>query len=162
MTLKEERWQPFRLETEQNLNRYLEEMSDVGLSIDWAVSSEPPHSLNLAQSACHFSRVAYSLCRDLSLLKSSSHLCELTDSFIRKLWTEYCKCLEDAPQSELHSLTCEFINQVVEQCEKAYFDEDAIIRKLIQNQFRRLSKFITQHQSANSNAECSEEEVANV
>jgi hypothetical protein len=137
-------------------------MSDVGLSIDWAVSSEPPHSLNLAQSACHFSRVAYSLSRDLALLKSSSHLCELTDSFICKLWTEYCQCLEDAPQSELHSLTCEFINQVVEQCEKTYFDEDMIIRKLIRSQFPRLSKFITQRRDDDSNAEDDDEEVANV
>lgn len=137
-------------------------MTDVGLNIDWAVSAEPPHSLNLAQSACHFSRVAYSLSRDLALLKSSSHLCELTDSFICKLWTEYCQCLEAAPHSELHTLTCEFINQVVEQCEKAYFDEDSIIRKLIRSRFLQLAKFITQRANQSGGSSDDDEEVANV
>ncbi|KAI6174863.1 Exocyst complex component 8 [Aphelenchoides bicaudatus] len=157
---QEERWQPFNLETEQSLNRYLEEMSDFGLSIDWAVSSEPANSLNLAHSACHFSRTAHALSRDLALLKSSSHLSQLTDSFICKLWEEFCKSLEEAPQSELHTLTCQFINQVVIRCEEIYYDEDGLIRNMIKSRFPRLARFITQRRVSNSEED--DEEIANV
>jgi hypothetical protein len=161
LNFQEERWQPFRLETEQNLNRYLEEMSDFGLNVDWAISAKPENSLNLAQSACNFSRVAYALSRDLALLKSSSHLSQLTNNFICKLWAEYCKSLEEAPQSELHNLTCEFINQVVDRCEEVYFDEDGLIRTMIRSRFPRLSRFIAQRR-VSSNEDSNDEEVANV
>ncbi|KAI6222041.1 Exocyst complex component 8 [Aphelenchoides besseyi] len=160
LRIQEEQWQPYNLESEANLNRYLEEMSDVGFTLDWCLSSQPPYSLNVSQSGCHFSRVAYSLSRDLAHLRSSSHLCELTDSFIRLLWTNYCKCLTEAPQSEVHSLTCQFMmNQVVPLCEKAYGDdqEDGILRSLIHSQFPRLARFERKPSSGSE-----DEEVANV
>lgn len=136
-------------------------MSDFGLNIDWAVSAEPANSLNLAQSACHFSRIAYNLSRDLALLKSSTHLSQLTNGFICKLWAEYCKVLEEAPQSELHDLTCEFINQVVDRCEEVYYDEDGLIRSMIQSRFPRLKRFIAQRR-VSASEDSNDEEVANV
>ncbi|KAI6234482.1 Exocyst complex component 8 [Aphelenchoides fujianensis] len=160
LRIQEERWEPYNLENEANLNRYLEEMSDYGLSLDWALSSQPPHSLNVAQSGCHFSRVAYALSRDLALLRSSNHLCELTDSFVRTLWTTYAKCLAEAPQSEVHSLTCQYVvNQVLPLCEDAYQDdrEDGILRSLLHSQFPRLARF-----ERKPSADSEEEEVANV
>lgn len=57
------------MENESNVNRFLEEMADMGLCIDWAVSSTHRSSINITQNACHFSRVAHSLCRDLSVLR---------------------------------------------------------------------------------------------
>lgn len=57
------------MESESNVNRFMEEMSDMGLAIDWAVSSTQPSSINITQNACHFSRVAYSLARDLAVLR---------------------------------------------------------------------------------------------
>lgn len=98
-------------------------MSDLGLSIDWAVAVAPRYSINIASSACSFVRVAHALSRDLGILHIS-HLDSLCDSFIEKLWKEFLSFLvssgervrdaaaaSGSPSSALnvHSLTCQFI-----------------------------------------------------
>ena len=105
------------METESNLNRYLEEMSDMGLAIDWAVSTSPRFCINISQSGCHFARVSVSLCKDLALLKSS-HLRELCDSFVRMLWEEYLGHLANSPTSNIHTCTCQFIISQVGYAER--------------------------------------------
>lgn len=83
---KEERWTPFSLDTDMNLIRFLEEMSDIGLQMEWVYAyfyllikiffyfwavchSDSSSSsdfkyrfaLNVSQSACMFARTAIQL-----------------------------------------------------------------------------------------------------
>ncbi|VDN01465.1 unnamed protein product [Thelazia callipaeda] len=67
LRISEERWRAYNIESESNVNRFVEEMSDMGLAVDWALSTTQRSSINITQNACHFSRVAYSLARDLLL-----------------------------------------------------------------------------------------------
>lgn len=60
------------MESESNVNRFIEEMSDMGLAVDWALSTTQRSSINITQNACHFSRVAYVLARDLAMMRSFS------------------------------------------------------------------------------------------
>ncbi|VDK45121.1 unnamed protein product [Anisakis simplex] len=69
LRISEERWRVYNMESESNVNRFLEEMSDMGLCIDWALSPQHHSSIYITQNACHFSRVAHSLCRDLAVLR---------------------------------------------------------------------------------------------
>ncbi|CAD5208560.1 unnamed protein product [Bursaphelenchus xylophilus] len=141
LRIQEERWQPFNLETESNLNRYLEEMSDLGLCIDWAILPHQPNSLSISQSGCEFARVARSLSRDLSLLKSSGHLRELSIDFIRTLWSDYCELLAQPINNEVHNFTCKFIvNQLIPLCEEIYRED--LIRILLQKRFPILLKYV--------------------
>ncbi|CAD5206066.1 unnamed protein product [Bursaphelenchus okinawaensis] len=141
LRIQEERWQPYNLETESSLNRYLEEMSDLGLCIDWAIMPHQPHSLSISQSGCEFARVARSLSRDLSLLKSSGHLRELSIDFIRTVWSDYCELLAQPINTDVHTFTCKFIvNQLIPLCEEIYRED--LIRLLLQKRFPSLLQFV--------------------
>uniref|UniRef100_A0AC35FNL0 Exocyst component Exo84 C-terminal domain-containing protein n=1 Tax=Panagrolaimus sp. PS1159 TaxID=55785 RepID=A0AC35FNL0_9BILA len=172
LRISEEKWRPYNLESELALNRYLEEMSDLGFSIDWAVSVSPRYSINLASSACHFSRVAYALSRDLGILHLS-HLDTLCDSFILKLWNEFLTFLSvsgeklreaaaasGSPSSALnvHSLTSQFIvSQVLPLCEETYDEGCGILSDILSSKFSALKIFQTKDEE-----EEDDEEVANV
>uniref|UniRef100_A0A914E4H4 Exocyst component Exo84 C-terminal domain-containing protein n=1 Tax=Acrobeloides nanus TaxID=290746 RepID=A0A914E4H4_9BILA len=160
LRISEERWKPYNMETESNLNRYLEEMSDMGLAIDWAVSSTSPSRfyINVSQSGCHFARVSVSLCKDLALLKSS-HLRNLCDSFVRMLWEEYLSHLASAPTSNIHTCTCQFIiAQVLPLCEETYDPSTSLLNDLLSSKF---SQFM-QYRNEESQFEEEQEEIANV
>lgn len=155
------------MESELALNRYLEEMSDLGLSIDWAVSSSPKYCLNLASSACQFTRVAYALSRDLRILHSS-HLDRLCDGFIVKLWKEFLSFLVHAneklksvssvqPQT-VHALTCQFlVSQVLPLCEETYDEGCGLLTELLNAEFPSLCEYIIKDEASSY-----DEEVANV
>uniref|UniRef100_A0A914XW95 Exocyst component Exo84 C-terminal domain-containing protein n=1 Tax=Panagrolaimus superbus TaxID=310955 RepID=A0A914XW95_9BILA len=171
LRISEEKWRPYNLESELALNRYLEEMSDLGFAIDWAVSVTPRFSINLASSACHFSRVAYALSKDLEILHLS-HLDTLCDSFILKLWNEFLTFLSTtgeklreaaaasgSPSSALnvHSLTSQFIvSQVLPLSEETYDDGCGILSDLLNSKFSALKIFQIKDEDEE------DEEVANV
>uniref|UniRef100_A0A7E4USQ0 Exo84_C domain-containing protein n=1 Tax=Panagrellus redivivus TaxID=6233 RepID=A0A7E4USQ0_PANRE len=170
LRISEERWRPYNLESELSLNRFLEEMSDIGLNVDWAVSVAPKYCLNLASSACYFSRVSFALSRDLGLLHSS-HLHRLCDGFVVKLWRELLTFLVASgeklkaagnPQQAVtvHDLTCTFIvSQVLPLCEETYEEGSGILADLVQAEFPGLAHYAT---NDDDDANSYEEEVANV
>ncbi|KAI3409981.1 hypothetical protein GPALN_006347 [Globodera pallida] len=185
----EERWTPFSLGTDQNLTRFLEEMSDIGLHIEWAICqpSSPPSgtspttssfptaagayrcALNLTQSGCLFARTALQLSRDLALLNTSPHLHQLSDSLMRSIWTEQQAHLTAGMhKSVVHHCTSRFIiSQVLPLCERVYEpSSDAgtgILHQLLNTKFPHLLHF---QRKPSSNlfltAESDAEEVANV
>uniref|UniRef100_A0A915PWW9 Exocyst complex component 8 n=1 Tax=Setaria digitata TaxID=48799 RepID=A0A915PWW9_9BILA len=158
LRVAEERWKPYNMENESNVNRFVEEMSDMGLAVDWALSTTQHSSINITQNACHFSRVAYVLARDLAMIRSS-HLRYLTDSFMVKLWTEYLNHLKNAPQSSLQQCTSIFIvSQLLPLCDTVY-DESAsgILSGLLETKFEGLLRY-----RENLHRTSSEEDVAHV
>uniref|UniRef100_A0A915CZA6 Uncharacterized protein n=1 Tax=Ditylenchus dipsaci TaxID=166011 RepID=A0A915CZA6_9BILA len=144
LRLSEERWKPINLESESNMNRFLEEMSDLGLSIDGSISKTQRYNLNIAQSACQFSRVALSLSRDFALIHSS-HLEKLTENFEKMLWCEYLFNLSTGPGNEVHQATCQFIvSQVIPLCDHTYHNDEhgskGFISQLLPEKFPALMK----------------------
>lgn len=69
LLFQEERWRPYALESESALTRLVEELSDVGLNIDWTVAGDSRAAVLLSPHAVHFARVAHSLARDLAPLR---------------------------------------------------------------------------------------------
>ncbi|CAG9540323.1 unnamed protein product [Cercopithifilaria johnstoni] len=158
LRISEERWKAYNMESELNVNRFIEEMSDMGLAVDWALSNTQRSSINITQNACHFSRVAYVLARDLAMLRSS-HLRYLTDSFMVKLWSEYLNHLKSAPQSSLQQYTSIFvISQLLPLCD-AIYDESSprILSELLETKFGCLLRY-----RGNFDASSSDEYVAHV
>uniref|UniRef100_A0A0R3RQK9 Exocyst complex component 8 n=1 Tax=Elaeophora elaphi TaxID=1147741 RepID=A0A0R3RQK9_9BILA len=158
LRVSEERWRAYNMESESNVNRFIEEMSDIGLAVDWALSTTQRSSINITQNACHFSRVAYVLARDLAMLRSS-HLRYLTDSFMVELWSEYLNHLKSAPQSSLQQYTSIFVvSQLLPLCD-AIYDESAqgILSELLETKFGSLLQY-----RGNFHAISSEEDVAHV
>uniref|UniRef100_A0A1I8ARD1 Exo84_C domain-containing protein n=1 Tax=Steinernema glaseri TaxID=37863 RepID=A0A1I8ARD1_9BILA len=145
LRMQEERWKMYNMESESNVNRFLEEMADLKLRIDWAVSPTHRACICITQNACHFSRTAHSLARDLGLLKSS-HLKALCDAFMITLWSEYLAHLCAAPPSDILSLTCQFIiGQVLPLCQVAYdplmSSAQEILPALLEAQFPQLLQY---------------------
>ncbi|VIO96678.1 Uncharacterized protein BM_BM7247 [Brugia malayi] len=158
LRVSEERWKAYHMESESNVNRFIEEMSDMGLSVDWALSTTQCSSINITQNACHFSRVAFMLARDLAMIRSS-HLRYLTDSFMVKLWSEYLNHLKSAPQSSLQQYTSVFvISQLLPLCD-AIYDESApgILSELLQTKFGILLRY-----RGNFHVASSDEDVAHI
>uniref|UniRef100_A0AC35TYL8 Exocyst complex component 8 n=1 Tax=Rhabditophanes sp. KR3021 TaxID=114890 RepID=A0AC35TYL8_9BILA len=147
LRISEEKWKMYSLETETNLNRFLEEMTDLGLTIDWSCSRTHRSCINVTQNACNFARVATTLSRDLKLL-DQSNLFSLTNSFMIALWTEYLNLLNttNIPDSdiarEVHGSTCQFvISQVLPLCQQMYEDPD-ILTNLVSNNYFHLSRLL--------------------
>ncbi|KAM3721321.1 Exocyst complex component [Dirofilaria immitis] len=145
LRISEEHWRAYNMENESNVNRFIEEMSDMGLAVDWALSATQRSSVNITQNACHFSRVAYVLARDLAVLRSS-HLRYLTDSFMMKLWSEYLNHLKSAPQSSLQQYTSIFvISQLLPLCDAIYNESaSGILSELLETKFGSLLRVIFQ------------------
>ncbi|VDP13253.1 unnamed protein product [Onchocerca flexuosa] len=142
LRVSEERWRAYNMESESNVNRFVEEMSDMGLAVDWALSTTQRSSINITQNACHFSRVAYVLARDLAMLRSS-HLRYLTDSFMVKLWSEYLNHLKNAPQSSLQQYTSIFVvSQLLPLCDVIYNESaPGILSELLETKFESLLRY---------------------
>ncbi|MFH4980791.1 hypothetical protein AB6A40_007500 [Gnathostoma spinigerum] len=162
LRISEERWRLYNMESESNVNRFLEEMSDMGLCIDWAVSSTHSASINISQNACHFSRVAHSLCRDLSVLRSS-HLGSMTDTFVENLWREYLEHLANSPSSLVHQYTSTFVvSQLIPLCDSIYDGTTSgLISHLLETEFQSLLKFRSDSETSSPFDE-GDEEVAQV
>lgn len=175
----EERWTPFSLETDQNLIRFLEEMSDIKLKMEWAIcrpespplASNPqsPFALNVSQSGCLFARTALQLSRDLAILNTSPHLQQLSDSFMCDIWSEELAHLTKGMHpSIVHHCTSRFIiSQVLPLCEKIYQGGNGtgcLLNDLLMNKFSHLVHFQRGPSKLFDEGDNSgdEEEIANV
>ncbi|PIO62194.1 hypothetical protein TELCIR_16259, partial [Teladorsagia circumcincta] len=54
LRMSEERWRPYVLESDSALTRLVEELSDVGLNIDWTVAADSRAAVLLSPHAIHF------------------------------------------------------------------------------------------------------------
>lgn len=151
----EEHWTPFSLDSDQNLIRFLEEMSDIGFQMEWAICRpESPSSpdfkyrfaLNVSQSACMFARIALQLSRDLALLNSSPHLQQISNMFICKIWTQELSHLTSKMHpSIVHHCSSRFIiSQVLPLCEQVLQcgdDSEGVLHEILHKKFSHLVHF---------------------
>ncbi|VDM55059.1 unnamed protein product [Angiostrongylus costaricensis] len=138
LRITEERWRPYALESESALTRLVEELSDVGLNIDWTVAGDSRAAILLSPHAIHFARVAHSLARDLAPLRRSPAR-STCDRCTYELWNDYLRHLSSSLcDSTVYAYTATFIlTQVLPQCESTLYcdDEpsDALSRLLAEN-----------------------------
>ncbi|CEF64498.1 Exocyst complex component 8 [Strongyloides ratti] len=126
LRISEEKWKMYSLESDTNLNRFLEEMTDLEMSIDWSVSPTHPACINVTQNACHFAKSAYIVSRDFGLL-DSPHIHKLGVNCILTLWKVFLNLLssQNIPDNDtskiVHKTTCQFIvSQVLPLCENIF------------------------------------------
>uniref|UniRef100_A0A0N4Z8P5 Exo84_C domain-containing protein n=1 Tax=Parastrongyloides trichosuri TaxID=131310 RepID=A0A0N4Z8P5_PARTI len=152
LRISEEKWKMYSLESDSNLNRFLEEMSDLGMSIDWSVSATHPTCINVSQNACHFAKSAYTLSRDLGLLESA-HMHKLGINCIMSLWKEFLNLLvsDTVPNNDIsrnvHTSTCRFIiSQVLPLCDNIFgyqpSDGPSHLYILIKDNYPTLSEYL--------------------
>ncbi|CAJ0594021.1 unnamed protein product [Cylicocyclus nassatus] len=124
LRMTEERWRPYVLESESALTRLVEELSDVGLNIDWTVASDSRAAVLLSPHAIHFARVAHSLARDLAPLRRSPARAEC-DQCTFELWNDYLRHLSSSIcDSTVYAYTATFIlTQVLPLCETTLYWE---------------------------------------
>ncbi|CAI2292697.1 unnamed protein product [Caenorhabditis sp. 36 PRJEB53466] len=128
MRISEEKWRPYVLESESALNRLVEELSDVGINVEWAISAndESRSSLNVSQNVVHFAKVAHTLSKDLAPLRLSpiQVLCEV---YADELWKMYLKHLADnIRDGAVFAYSTTFIlTQVLPVCDRILYGEEA-------------------------------------
>ncbi|KAJ1373217.1 hypothetical protein KIN20_035570 [Parelaphostrongylus tenuis] len=125
MRITEERWRPYALESESALARLVEELSDLGLNIDWTVAGDSRAAILLSPHAIHFARVAHSLARDLAPLRRSPAR-SACDRCTFELWNDYLRHLSSSIcDSTVYAYTATFIlTQVLPQCESTLYGDD--------------------------------------
>uniref|UniRef100_A0A915N0A6 Exocyst complex component 8 n=1 Tax=Meloidogyne javanica TaxID=6303 RepID=A0A915N0A6_MELJA len=139
----EERWAPFSLDSDQNLIRFLEEMSDIGFQMEWAICRESPspdykyrYALNVSQNVC----------RDLALLNSSPHLQQISNAFICEIWNlELSHLTSTMHPSIVHHCSSRFIiSQVLPLCEQVLQcgdDSEGVLYEILHKKFSHLVHF---------------------
>uniref|UniRef100_A0A914MCX0 Exocyst complex component 8 n=1 Tax=Meloidogyne incognita TaxID=6306 RepID=A0A914MCX0_MELIC len=149
----EERWTPFSLDSDQNLIRFLEEMSDIGFQMEWAICRESPspdykyrYALNVSQNVCMFARIALQLSRDLALLNSSPHLQQISNAFICEIWNLELSHLTSTMHSSIvHHCSSRFIiSQVLPLCEQVLQcgdDSEGVLYEILHKKFSHLVHF---------------------
>uniref|UniRef100_A0A914LFH2 Exocyst complex component 8 n=1 Tax=Meloidogyne incognita TaxID=6306 RepID=A0A914LFH2_MELIC len=149
----EERWAPFSLDSDQNLIRFLEEMSDIGFQMEWAICRESPspdykyrYALNVSQNVCMFARIALQLSRDLALLNSSPHLQQISNAFICEIWNlELSHLTSTMHPSIVHHCSSRFIiSQVLPLCEQVLQcgdDSEGVLYEILHKKFSHLVHF---------------------
>ncbi|VDL65092.1 unnamed protein product [Nippostrongylus brasiliensis] len=94
LRMAEERWRPYTLESDLALTRLVEELSDVGLNIDWTVASDSRAAVLLSPHAIHFARV-------LPLCESTLYRDDEPNDVLSRLLAEnYPKLVPYAKDSE--------------------------------------------------------------
>ncbi|CAL2027513.1 unnamed protein product [Caenorhabditis brenneri] len=134
MRISEEKWRPYVLESESALNRLVEELSDVGINVEWAISAndETKSSLNVSQNVVHFAKVAHTLSKDLAPLRLSpiQVLCEV---YADELWKMYLQHLADnIRDGAVFAYSTTFIlTMVLPVCDKILYGEEGELIRLI-------------------------------
>uniref|UniRef100_A0A0K0DDU7 Exocyst complex component 8 n=1 Tax=Angiostrongylus cantonensis TaxID=6313 RepID=A0A0K0DDU7_ANGCA len=142
LRITEERWRPYALESESALTRLVEELSDVGLNIDWTVAGDSRAAILLSPHAIHFARVAHSLARDLAPLRRSPAR-SACDRCTYELWNDYLRHLSSSIcDSTVYAYTATFIlTQVLPQCESALYCDDEpsdVLSRLLAKNYPKL------------------------
>ncbi|KAK6730258.1 hypothetical protein RB195_006991 [Necator americanus] len=163
LRMTEERWRPYVLESESALSRLVEELSDVGLNIDWTVASDSRAAVLLSPHAIHFARVAHSVARDLAPLRGSPAR-SACDRCIFELWNDYLRHLSSSIcDSTVYAYTATFIlTQVLPLCETTlYCDDDPndVLTRLLAENYPKLVPYA---KDSEEEAIEEEEEVAHI
>ncbi|CAJ0962631.1 unnamed protein product, partial [Mesorhabditis belari] len=156
--MAEEKWRPLILDSESALSRLVEELSDLGLSIEWAIAGRA--ALNISQHTLHFARVSYTLAKDLEKLAGSPCHAQC-DEFMLQIWVEYLQHLSTAKtNNDAHTYSASFtVTQVLSLCEHTYYgEEDEMLRRLLQKEFPALMKFANEEEEEKEKEEEEEEE----
>ncbi|CAJ0574399.1 unnamed protein product, partial [Mesorhabditis spiculigera] len=160
--MAEEKWRPLVLDSESALNRLVEELSDLGLSVEWAVAGRA--ALNISQHTLHFARVSYTLARDLEKLIGSPCNAQC-DEFMLQLWTEYLQHVANAKtRNDCHTYSASFVvTQVLSLCEHTYCgQEDDLLKRLLRDEFPSLLTYINEDETEADGRGDDDEEVAHV
>ncbi|EFO83779.1 CRE-EXOC-8 protein [Caenorhabditis remanei] len=161
MRISEEKWRPYVLDSESALNRLVEELSDVGINVEWAISAndETKSSLNVSQNVVHFARVAHTLSKDLAPLRLSpiQVLCEV---YADELWKMYLQHLSDnIRDGAVFAYSTTFIlTMVLPVCDKILYGEEGELIRLIE-QFPSLAPYAD---PSDDEKQKDDEEVAHV
>ncbi|CAO4363640.1 unnamed protein product [Caenorhabditis nigoni] len=161
MRISEEKWKPYVLDSESALNRLVEELSDVGINVEWAISAndETKSSLNVSQNVVHFARVAHTLSKDLAPLRLSpiQVLCEV---YADELWKMYLQHLADnIRDGAVFAYSTTFIlTMVLPVCDKILYGEEGELIRLI-DQFPSLAPYAD---PSDEEKQKDDEEVAHV
>uniref|UniRef100_A0A8R1I7S7 Exo84_C domain-containing protein n=1 Tax=Caenorhabditis japonica TaxID=281687 RepID=A0A8R1I7S7_CAEJA len=163
MRISEEKWRPYVLDSESALNRLVEELSDVGINVEWAISAndETRSSLNVSKSVVHFAKVAHTLSKDLAPLRLSpiQVLCEV---YSDELWKMYLKHLADnIRDGAVFAYSTTFIlTQVLPVCDRILYGEEGELTRLIE-QFPTLAPYVDESDDENAITK-DDEEIAHV
>ncbi|KHJ91399.1 hypothetical protein OESDEN_08737 [Oesophagostomum dentatum] len=163
LRMTEERWRPYVLESESALTRLVEELSDVGLNIDWTVASDSRAAVLLSPHAIHFARVAHSLARDLAPLRRSPAR-SACDRCTFELWNDYLRHLSSSIcDSTVYAYTATFIlTQVLPLCETTLYCDDEsndVLTRLLAENYPKLVPYA---KDSEEEAVEEEEEVAHI
>uniref|UniRef100_A0A183GJR3 Exo84_C domain-containing protein n=1 Tax=Heligmosomoides polygyrus TaxID=6339 RepID=A0A183GJR3_HELPZ len=163
LLFQEERWRPYALESESALTRLVEELSDVGLNIDWTVAGDSRAAVLLSPHAVHFARVAHSLARDLAPLRRSPARSSC-DRCTHELWNEYLRHLSSSIcDSTVYAYTATFVlTQVLPLCESTLYGDDEqnfVLTHLLTENYPKLVPYA---KDSEEEAAEDEEEVAHI
>lgn len=163
LRMAEERWRPYALESESALTRLVEELSDVGLNIDWTVAGDSRAAVLLSPHAVHFARVAHSLARDLAPLRRSPARSSC-DRCTHELWNEYLRHLSSSIcDSTVYAYTATFVlTQVLPLCESTLYGDDEqnfVLTHLLTENYPKLVPYA---KDSEEEAAEDEEEVAHI
>ncbi|WKX92216.1 hypothetical protein Q1695_010332 [Nippostrongylus brasiliensis] len=163
LRMAEERWRPYTLESDLALTRLVEELSDVGLNIDWTVASDSRAAVLLSPHAIHFARVAHSLARDLAPLRRSTAR-STCDRCTHELWNDYLRHLSTSIcDSTVYAYTATFVlTQVLPLCESTLYRDDEpndVLSRLLAENYPKLVPYA---KDSEEEAVDDEEEVAHI
>ncbi|VDO32644.1 unnamed protein product [Haemonchus placei] len=163
LRMAEERWRPYVLESDSALTRLVEELSDVGLNIDWTVAADSRAAVLLSPHAIHFARVAHSLARDLGPLRRSPARSSC-DRCTNELWNEYLRHLSSSIcDSTVYAYTATFVlTQVLPLCESVLYQDDEqndVLTRLLADNYPKLVPYA---KDSEEEAIEEEEEVAHI
>ncbi|CAD6184543.1 unnamed protein product [Caenorhabditis auriculariae] len=135
MRIAEERWRPYVLDSESALTRLVEELSDVEMNVEWAITAgdDAKTSLNVSPHVVHFARVAHTLARDLAPLRMSPVQVEC-ENYAEELWKEYLQHLSDSMcESTIYAYSTTFIlTQVLPMCDRTLYGEEGELARLVE------------------------------
>ncbi|CAB3410671.1 unnamed protein product [Caenorhabditis bovis] len=163
MRITEEKWRPYVLESESALNRLIEELADVGINVEWAISAndETRCSLNVSQNVVHFARVAHTLSKDLAPLRLSPAqvLCEV---YADELWKMFLQHLSDSIRDgAVFAYSTTFIlTQVLPVCDRVLYGAEGELTRLIE-EYPKLAPYADESDDENALTK-EDEEIAHV
>ncbi|KJH41444.1 hypothetical protein DICVIV_12578 [Dictyocaulus viviparus] len=163
LRIAEERWRVYTLESDSALTRLMEELSDVGLNIDWTIAADSRAAVLLSSHAIHFARVAHSLARDLAPLRRSPAR-SACDRCIYDLWNDYLRHLSTSIcDSTVYAYSTTFIlTQVLPLCESTLYSDDDpsdVLTLLLTENYPKLVPYAKDSEEENFE---DEEEVAHI
>ncbi|CAI5438429.1 unnamed protein product [Caenorhabditis angaria] len=163
MRISEEKWRPYVLDSESALNRLVEELSDVGINVEWAISAndETKSSLNVSQNVVHFAKIAHTLSKDLAPLRLSP-VQAMSEIYADELWKTFLEHLSNnIRDGSVFAYSTTFIlTQVLPVCDRLLYGEEGELTRLIE-EYPKLAPYADESDDENGITK-EDEEVAHV